>query len=166
MIQCLHIVRGIDKHGEGNMSKSRSRSRDFHRNNEVIDFDLAREKRKKARLEKAERIYQARKEAPSQRKAAKRKRRLLIYAAIIIFVVAAVSVSLVEIISLEKEKAELVSEKTRLTKELEDAQNELASTDDPEYIEQQVREKLNMVYPGEIIYISPDEEDKIDDKDK
>ena len=60
------------------MGKSRSRSRDFHRNNEVIDFDRAREKRRRARAEKAERVYQARKEAPSQRKAAKKKRRLLI----------------------------------------------------------------------------------------
>ena len=148
------------------MGKSRSRSRDFHRNNEVIDFDQAREKRRRSRAEKAERVYQARKEAPSQRKAAKHRRRLLIYAAVIIFVIAAVSVSAVEIISLEKEKAQLAAEQAELTKQLEAAKDELANTDDPDYIEQQVREKLNMVYPGEIIYVSPDEENKIDDKDK
>lgn len=148
------------------MGKSRSRSRDFHRNNEVIDFDQAREKRRRARAEKAERVYQARKEAPSQRKAAKKRRRLLIYAAVIVLVVAAISVSAVEIISLEKEKAQLATEQAELKKELEAAKDELANTDDPDYIEQQVREKLNMVYPGEIIYVSPDEENKIDDKDK
>ena len=148
------------------MGKSRSRSRDFHRNNEVIDFDRAREKRRRARAEKAERVYQARKEAPSQRKAAKKKRRLLIYAAVIVLVVAAISVSAVEITSLEKEKAQLATEQAELKKELEAAKDELANTDDPDYIEQQVREKLNMVYPGEIIYVSPDEENKIDDKDK
>ena len=148
------------------MGKSRSRSRDFNRNNEVIDFDRAREKRRRARAEKAERVYQARKEAPSQRKAAKKKRRLLIYAAVIVLVVAAISVSAVEIISLEKEKAQLATEQAELKKELEAAKDELANTDDPDYIEQQVREKLNMVYPGEIIYVSPDEENKIDDKDK
>ena len=148
------------------MGKSRSRSRDFHRNNEVIDFDQAREKRRRSRAEKAERVYQARKEAPSQRKAAKHRRRLLIYAAVIIFVIAAVSVSAVEIISLEKEKAQLAAEQAELKKELEAARDELSNTDDPDYIEQQVREKLNMVYPGEIIYVSPDEENKIDDKDK
>ena len=148
------------------MGKSRSRSRDFHRNNEVIDFDRAREKRRRARAEKAERVYQVRKEAPSQRKAAKKKRRLLIYAAVIVLVVAAISVSAVEIISLEKEKAQLATEQAELKKELEAAKDELANTDDPDYIEQQVREKLNMVYPGEIIYVSPDEENKIDDKDK
>lgn len=148
------------------MGKSRSRSRDFHRNNEVIDFDQAREKRRRARAEKAERVYQARKEAPSQRKAAKKKRRLRIYAAVIVLVVAAISVSAVEIISLEKEKAQLATEQAELKKELEAAKDELANTDDPDYIEQQVREKLNMVYPGEIIYVSPDEENKIDDKDK
>ena len=148
------------------MGKSRSRSRDFHRNNEVIDFDQAREKRRRARAEKAERVYQARKEAPSQRKAAKKKRRLLIYAAVIVLLVAAISVSAVEIISLEKEKAQLATEQAELKKELEAAKDELANTDDPDYIEQQVREKLNMVYPGEIIYVSPDEENKIDDKDK
>ena len=148
------------------MGKSRSRSRDFHRNNEVIDFNQAREKRRRARAEKAERVYQARKEAPSQRKSAKKRRRLLIYAAVVVFVVAAISVSAVEIISLEKEKAQLATEQAELKKELEAAKDELANTDDPDYIEQQVREKLNMVYPGEIIYVSPDEENKIDDKDK
>ena len=148
------------------MGKSRSRSRDFHRNNEVIDFDQAREKRRRARAEKAERVYQARKEAPSQRKSAKKRRRLLIYAAVVVFVVAAISVSAVEIISLEKEKAQLAAEQAELKKELEAARDELANTDDPDYIEQQVREKLNMVYPGEIIYVSPDEENKVDDKDK
>ncbi len=148
------------------MGKSRSRSRDFHRNNEVIDFDRAREKRRRARAEKAERVYQARKEAPSQRKAAKKKRRLLIYAAVIVLVVAAISVSAVEIISLEKEKAQLATEQAELKKELKAAKDELANTDDPDYIEQQVREKLNMVYPGEIIDVSPAEENKIDDKDK
>ena len=148
------------------MGKSRSRSRDFHRNNEVIDFDQAREKRRRARAEKAERVYQARKEALSQRKSAKKRRRLLIYAAVIVFVVAAISVSAVEIISLEKEKAQLATEQAELKKELEVTKDELANTDDPDYIEQQVREKLNMVYPGEIIYVSPDEENKIDDKDK
>ena len=148
------------------MGKSRSRSRDFHRNNEVIDFNQAREKRRRARAEKAERVYQARKEAPSQRKSAKKRRRLLIYAAVVVFVVAAISVSAVEIISLEKEKAQLAAEQAELKKELEAARDELANTDDPDYIEQQVREKLNMVYPGEIIYVSPDEENKIDDKDK
>lgn len=148
------------------MGKSRSRSRDFHRNNEVIDFDQAREERRRARAEKAERVYQARKEAPSQRKAAKKRRRLLIYAAVIVLVVAAVSVSAVEIISLEKEKSQLMTEQAELTKQLEAAKDELANTDDPDYIEQQVREKLNMVYPGEILYVSPDEENKIDDEDK
>ena len=148
------------------MGKSRSRSRDFHRNNEVIDFDQAREKRRRARAEKAERVYQVRKEALSQRKSAKKRRRLLIYAAVIVFVVAAISVSAVEIISLEKEKAQLATEQAELKKELEVAKDELANTDDPDYIEQQVREKLNMVYPGEIIYVSPEEENKIDDKDK
>ena len=148
------------------MGKRRSRSRDFRRNNDVIDFDQAREKRRRARAEKAERVYQARKEALSQRKSAKKRRRLLIYAAEIVFVVAAISVSAVEIISLEKEKAQLATEQAELKKELEVAKDELANTDDPDYIEQQVREKLNMVYPGEIIYVSPDEENKIDDKDK
>ena len=148
------------------MGKSRSRSRDFHRNNEVIDFDQAREERRRARAEKAERVYQARKEAPSQRKAAKKRRRLLIYAAVIVLVVAAVSVSAVEIISLEKEKSQLMTEQAELTKQLEAAKDELANTDDADYIEQQVREKLNMVYPGEILYVSPDEENKIDDEDK
>ena len=54
--------------------------------------------------------------------------------------VAAISVSAVEIISLEKEKAQLATEQAELKKELEAAKDELANTDDPDYIEQQVRE--------------------------
>lgn len=144
----------------------RSRTREFNRSNEVIDFDRAREERRKARKSKAAGVRRAQESAPSQRKAAKHKRRIFIYVAVIILIVAAVAVSATEIISLEKEKHQLMAEQAELTNQLESAKEELENADDPEYIEQQVREKLNMVYPGEIIYISPDEEHKIDDEDK
>lgn len=49
-----------------------------------------------------------------------------------------------------KLQQELEAQKARL-------QQELTQTNDPEYIEEQAREQLKMVNPGEVLYIIPKE---------
>ena len=54
-------------------------------------------------------------------------------------------------------------ENTKLKKERESLKEELKHVNEPEYIEQQAREQLKMVKPGEVMYILPQNETK-DDK--
>ena len=87
----------------------------------------------------------------------------MIIALIILLVAGAVALSSVNIVRLEKQKHELVKQQEELKETLSSKQKELENVNDPEYIEKQVREKLNMVYPDEILYMSPDEEKRSDD---
>lgn len=69
----------------------------------------------------------------------------------IVVVVYAYRVISVEIYQnqIEAEREALLSEKTKLEEELKNVNN-------PDYIEQQARTQLKMIYPGEILYILPD----------
>ena len=58
---------------------------------------------------------------------------------------------------LKKENQELKEEKARLEKEFE-------NINDKNYIEEQARKQLNMVKPGEIVYIIEEDSGKTDDK--
>ena len=51
-------------------------------------------------------------------------------------------------------------ENTKLKKERETLKEELKHVNEPEYIEQQAREQLKMVKPGEVMYILPQNETK------
>ena len=51
-------------------------------------------------------------------------------------------------------------ENTKLKKERESLKEKLKHVNEPEYIEQQAREQLKMVKPGEVMYILPQNETK------
>lgn len=146
------------------MSKPRSRSREYNRNNNVVDFEKAARQRKEKRRAAQARTEDIRQQAPERKKHKKKARKRTLIALIVLLVAAAVTISAVNIIRLEKQKHALEQEQSQLEQTLEDKKQELANVNDPEYIEKQVREKLNMVYPDEILYISPDE-DKSKDED-
>lgn len=145
------------------MSKPRSRSREFNRNSNVVDFDKARQQRREKRRRAAEKTVEIMEQAPERRHQKHRSRKRVIIALIILLVAGAVALSSVNIVRLEKQKHELVKQQEKLKETLSSKQKELENVNDPEYIEKQVREKLNMVYPDEILYLSPDEEKRSDD---
>ena len=145
------------------MSKPRSRSREFNRNSNVVDFDKARQQRREKRRRAAEKTVEIMEQAPERRYQKNRSRKRVIIALIILLVAGAVALSPVNIVRLEKQKHELVKQQEELKETLSSKQKELENVNDPEYIEKQVREKLNMVYPDEILYMSPDEEKRSDD---
>ena len=145
------------------MSKPRSRSREFNRNSNVVDFDKARQQRREKRRRAAEKTVEIMEQAPERRHQKHRSRKRVIIALIILLVAGAVALSSVNIVRLEKQKHELVKQQEKLKETLSSKQKELENVNDPEYIEKQVREKLNMVYPDEILYLSPDEEKRSDE---
>ena len=76
-----------------------------------------------------------------------------------------IGIASINVIQLEREKSSLEKKNTELTQELEKKESELANSDDPEYVEKLVREKLHMVYPGEILYLKKDEGTDADGED-
>ena len=57
----------------------------------------------------------------------------------------------------------VIAENKRLKEEKSSLEEELKHVNEPEYVEQQAREQLKMVKPGEVMYILPQDE-KTDDK--
>lgn len=125
-------------------------------------MDRERSRRKRA-IKKAK--IQAREDANNKRKKRIRyrfdKTRLLISLILLAFLVT-FGVSVKNIVDLKIEQAELRKENSQLLKENIKLNNELKHINDDNYIEEQARNQLNMIKPGEILYLI----DKNNRKDK
>ena len=137
------------------------RSREFKKNSQIIDFDEAREARRKKRgslsSKKAEsdELTTAQKNA-SQRKNAMKNRRKLASAIILLFVIVVIAFSTFNIVSLRAQKKELQEINKDLLSKKQKLTEELNNTNSPEYIEQQARIQLKLIKPGELLYILPE----------
>ncbi len=136
-----------------------SKSREFRRNNQVIDFEKARKERRERREERARKEEERRKleeeRKLSARKRRKRRNRVLIYIAALLLIVGILVASAWNIISLQLEKSKLEEQNSQLSSQRDELQEELESVEDPKYIEQQAREQLSLIKPGETLYILP-----------
>lgn len=140
------------------MAKKR-RSSQFKDSSQVIDIEEARRKRQ-AKRKKQQKIANLAPKAPangSGRTSIKRnkRKRSLIYAAIILAIIAVVSVSIYQIISLKQEQKGVESEQSELRSTKEAREKELEHINDPDYIEERGRVQLRLVRPGEKIYVFP-----------
>ena len=85
---------------------------------------------------------------------AKRRRRVLALAVVLVIIAAAlVGRSIYRIIELQKEKARAQAELEELKQKIELLESELKRVSSDEYIEQQARTQLKMIFPGETLYI-------------
>ena len=84
----------------------------------------------------------------------------MIYAAIILAIIAVVSISIFNIVSLKQEQKEIKKQQQELKEQRAQLQEELEQLNDPDYIEEQARAQLRLVMPGEKIYVFPSLEDQ------
>lgn len=145
------------------LRKKKRRSREFKNNSRVIDIDEARQIRKQKREEVAEKKYrvQKSKSAITQRQAMKKARRRMAYIVIFLAIIGIITVSAFNIISLKLTEARTMKEQQALLEERARLEQIYSRVNSPEYIEQQARQQLKMIKPGEILYILP-----APDKDK
>lgn len=137
------------------------RSRAF-KDKQVIDLEQAREERRKKRaevsLKRSPRISKEKQEY-SKRRVAKRNRRRFVYALILIGIVAIIGTSVFRLISLKLEEEKAREALANLKQEKESLEEELSQVYSKDYIEQQAREQLRMIEPGEVLYILKDEDE-------
>jgi len=124
---------------------------------EVIDFDQIRKERREKRKEKLEKKKPAEKDALTRRKAAKRRRFMILCTAGILFVSAVVVSAGINLWNLHQEKQETQAALDALMQKQAELKNELSQLDKEEYIEQEARSELHMIFPGEIMYVIPTE---------
>lgn len=135
------------------------RSREFRKNNQVVNIEEARRERREKRqklIEAEAKKRIAEKTPDSSRKKARKNRRRLIYFAIFLVFLAVIGVLAYRIFALTQEKARLETEQERLLMTKDRLEKELESVNSPEYIEQQARSHLRLIRPGETLYILPE----------
>jgi len=138
------------------------RSREFYKSNQVIDFEKAREERRKKRealLKEQQASLSAEKEEPSKREMNKHNRKRNFYAVITIVVMTVIGFSVFNIFSVNSQLEEAIAERESLLSEKEKLMYELDNVDSEEYIEQQARTLLRMIKPGEIYYVLPEDKE-------
>lgn len=84
----------------------------------------------------------------------------LILTIIIVVVLVVLGLSVKNIVDLKLEQKTLKQESAQLKAEKQKLEEELKSVNDLDYIEEQARTQLNMIKPGEILYITEDQETK------
>ena len=134
------------------------RSREFRKNNQVVDIEKARRERREKRqklIEAEAKKRIAEKNSDSSRKKARKNRRRLAYFAVLLVFLAVIGVFAYRIFALTQEKARLEAERERLLMTKDRLEKELESVNSSEYIEQQARSHLRLIRPGETLYILP-----------
>lgn len=139
--------------------KKKRRSRQFKNSSRVIDMDEARHQRRQRRqeqLKEEEMMADAITERRLRRKRALRKkqsiRRIIMVAAAALMAIA-IGASLVNVIVLQKQKHDLNETQQQLIDERKALTEELKHITDEETLEDEAREKLRLIKPGETIYI-------------
>lgn len=133
------------------------RNRDGH----VIDIEKARDEKRKKRAEisqKRNKRDKTSKEGLSPRKTAKIYRRRLIYSTVFIIIAVIIGMSIFNVVSLKLEEDRALKELEALKREKQSLESELSTVDSKEYIEQQARSQLRMIYPDETLYVLKDDE--------
>lgn len=144
------------------LKKKKRRSREFKNNSQVIDIEEARQARKRKREDAAEKKYRVRKTKSviTQRQAGKKARRRMVYLVIFIAILGVIAASAFNIVSLKLTEAKTMKEQQALMEQKEKLERIYSQVNSPEYIEQQARQQLKMIQPGEILYILPEKDKK------
>ncbi len=146
--------------------RKKRRSRAFKEkggdNGGVIDIDDAREARRKKREEEQKKKQKKKrgvkqKEATSGRRAGKAVKRRLVYLLILVVILAVSGFSVYNLISQKAALNQARAKQEELLKEKEKLQQELTQVNSDEYVEQQARKQLNMIKPGELLFVVDEE---------
>ncbi|MCQ2551957.1 MAG: septum formation initiator family protein [Clostridia bacterium] len=140
------------------MEDKRAKLKDPFREDPINDV-IAQNMKKRDEKRESQRERKRRQEERKQVAAANRKARGKIYMIVIVVVVvlaAMFSKSLVQIVQLKAEKEEAEIKLKLLEEHIERLEEEKARVTSDEYIEQQARQQLRMIYPGEVLYIMLD----------
>ena len=130
-------------------------SRDYFKEDILENAISTRQRERKERREaqRAKKEHQEQKNAAAALRAKRRRRIILVALAAVLIAGALVVKSVVQIYRLRKEKAEAEARLAELKVKIELLESELTRVTSDEYIEQQARSQLKMIFPGETLYI-------------
>lgn len=139
------------------------RSAEYKNNSRVIDMEEARrqrlEKRRAEQAKKEEKEIRAQRRNTRGKRAIRRNRarRRLTLAIVIVALALVLFLFVMNIVSLKREQHDVMQQQQQLEKQKEELQKALEDTDDTENIEEQARNQLRLIKPGETLYLFPEE---------
>ncbi len=158
-------------------TRRKRRSREFKKDPNIISIDEAREARRRKREEELRKRKVSQKTQTEDRtvsredgkngestktlgkKAKKKKYSINLFKLVIsIGLIVVLSFLTYNLVQVKIEESEVKAENERLLEEKAQMEEELKQVDDPEYIEDQAREGLDLVMPGELVFEKPEEE--------
>lgn len=157
------------------MAKKETRKSQTTNGSRIIDIEEAQEerrrkrqqaaasKRRQKRQEEKEKQEEIRATTTPQDRSKKRRKKVTTKRILIFIIIAAILAFMagtgVQVIKLHMERSD--AEKERAIKQAEKVKlkKELMRINDPEYIEEQAKERLRMIRRGETIYVFPEEEE-------
>ena len=143
------------------MAKKR-RSSQFKDTSQVIDIEEARKKRQEKRQKQQQRTRQREEMMPKRTarasvKAGRRKKHLT-YAVVILAIIAAISMSIWNIFALKAEFNEAKQQNQQLMEEKAALEQQLKDSSKASFIEDEARQQLRMVKPGETVFMVPNQD--------
>jgi cell division protein DivIC len=122
------------------------------------------ERRSKRQLEREKKL--ASKKSPEERARIARRHRffwvgVLICVALIFFAARTVDT----LTTLQEQKDNVQKQLDALTKQKDQLEIELREVQSEEYVEQEARSELRMIYPGEVLFVAPEDEEEKDTED-
>ncbi|MDO4544625.1 MAG: septum formation initiator family protein [Bacillota bacterium] len=144
------------------MGKQR-RSRQFKSSSKVIDMEEARKQRQAKREAEKAKEEAKKKRSSSQNTRGKmairrsRNRRRLMVLLIALGIIAVIALSVINVISLKREEISVLKQQEELKEEKKELEKELSNINDPENLEEEARNQLRLIKPGEVLYMFPEE---------
>ena len=148
------------------MARRRRRSKQFKDSSKIIDMEQARQERQRTRM-KDETRQQSRTEASpetaarqSSRKLKLRKRKQIrrrIIFAVLALVLIVGAVSFGRIVMLKHELRQAEKQQEIYQKEKEQLEKEMEEINDLDHLEEQARDQMRLIKPGETLYIFPED---------
>jgi len=139
----------------------KKRSRAYKENNQIIDIEAARRKRSQKRKEAYEKKrIKEKNPGVSERRAIKIVRHRFICVAAFFLIAILMSLTVYNLISLNAAQKAEVEKQEALKKEQARLEEQLKQVNSVEYIEEQARTQLQMIKPGEKIYVVPEDDKK------
>jgi len=130
-------------------------SEDFFKEDILENAISNRQRERKERREelRAKKELAEKRSAEAAARAKRRRRFLLVVLAAVLISAVLVGRSIYRIMELQKQKEEAEAKLAELEQKIEILNSELTRVTSDEYIEQQARTQLKMIYPGETLYI-------------
>ena len=133
------------------------RSKEFKNSSQVIDIEEARDHRRLKREEATEKKSKSSKTKAviTERRATKKARRRMVFFLMFLIIIVIIGVSVFNIVLLKLNEARIEKEQLALLEQKARLEYEFSQIDSLEYIEQEARQQLKMIKPGEILYVLP-----------